>query len=162
MFSFTRSLLHIKDSQSRSQSHPETGRLQNPAVCMSVWPLVLSRGKSNSVTLFAYLNWVTFHFKSRYFRKDDLWKMFGQTKLLSLIPDVTSMMLAHKCVASVGWMAERGEGWPGRVGGMVLTLNLVHILPWGGEVRGNILTQPPPPPPHIQYLLPRICFRTIF
>ena len=36
--------------------------------------------------------------------------MFGQTKLLSLIPDVTSMMLAHKCVASVGWVAERGGG----------------------------------------------------
>ena len=27
-----------------------------------------------TVTLFSYLNWVTFHFKSRYFRKEDLWK----------------------------------------------------------------------------------------
>ena len=49
-----------------------------------------------------------------------------------------------------------------KLGGLSLTLNPVHILHWVGEVRGNILTQPPPPPPHIQYSLPRICFRTIF
>ena len=43
--------------------------------------------------------------------------MFGLTKLLSLIPDVTSMMLAHKCVASVGWVAERGGGGLARQSG---------------------------------------------
>ena len=37
-----------------------------------------------TVTLFSFLNWVTFHFKSRYFRKDDLCKKFGLASPLSL------------------------------------------------------------------------------
>ena len=40
----------------------------------------------------------------------------------------------------------QGVGWPGQRG--VLLYNTVIHSPGGGEVRGNILTQPSPPPPH--------------
>ena len=59
--------------------------------------------------------------------------MFGQTKPLSLIPDVTSMMLVHECVASVGWVAERGGGGLARPeGGLILQHSYTEPLSRGG------------------------------
>ena len=90
-----------------------------------------------TVTLFAYLNWVTFHFKSRYFRKDDLWNCLAKPNLslsfLCHFHDALPTMHGYWLVW-VGWRGGGGGELARQGGGLSPSHHPVQILLWGGRL----------------------------